>query len=437
MSTLPAARDFQTDSRRIDERKPPLLTRATLYSLVLVIAVAGIWMSLARVDRIVVAPGRLITTAPSVVVQPLQTAVVHSLKVQVGEIVKKGQVLATLDPTFSEADAARLRDRAGSLRAQIDRLRAEIADQPYRATVQTSDTRIQETIWLRRSEEIRAKLDAYDQQIHYVRAQIATAEADHAALKAQLAAAEELESMRATLLQKKLDSKINFLQAQGQRLQIDRQMELATHKAAELKKELDRLKAEKVAYLARNRQNTAEELVKVQRDYDSVRKQLEKADRASALTVLIAPEDSVVLDMAKLSIGSVAKEAEPIYTLVPLNSPLEADVRVDGRDVGHVKIGEDVKIKLAAWPFQDHGTLEGKVRTVSDDSFAPGKDGTGAPFYRARIALTTEKLHAVPPSFRLIPGMQVTAEVKAGDRTVLSYFLYPLMRGIDESIREP
>src|SRR5262249_35228955 len=91
----PAAIDFQSDARKIDERRPPWVARATLYALVAVIVVAGIWAAVAKVDRIVVAQGKLVTTASTIVVQPLETSTVRSLHARVGDIVRKGDVLAT------------------------------------------------------------------------------------------------------------------------------------------------------------------------------------------------------------------------------------------------------------------------------------------------------------------------------------------------------
>ena len=133
------------------------------------------------------------------------------------------------------------------------------------------------------------------------------------------------------------------------------------------------------------------------------------------------------------------KEAEPLYTLVPIDSPLEAEVLVEGLDVGQVKTAALTRLKLEPWPFQKHGTLTGRLRTLSEDVFNPDpkKEGEARPHYKARIEITSTKLRDVPPNFRLIPGMSVTAEINAGERTILSYFLYPLLRGLDESIREP
>jgi HlyD family secretion protein len=119
MSTLlPAVIDFQSDARKIDERRPPWVARATLYVLVAVIIIASIWAAVAEVDRIVVAPGKLVTTASTIVVQPLETSTVRSLHARMGDIVRKGDALATLDPTFSEADAGQLRGKVASLAAQ-------------------------------------------------------------------------------------------------------------------------------------------------------------------------------------------------------------------------------------------------------------------------------------------------------------------------------
>ena len=436
---LPAAIDFHSDARKIDERRPPWVARATLYVLVAVIIVAGIWAAVAKVDRIVVAPGKLVTTASTIVVQPLETSVVRSLNAKVGDVIRKGDPLATLDPTFSEADAAQLRGKIKSLAVQIERLEAELDDRPYEPKILDDEARPQSTIWTRRTEQNKAKLASYNQQIRHVEAEMATKSADREALEIRLAVGKELEGMRAFLMQKEIGSKVNYLDAKGQRLQIEREMQLAANNVTELEQELERDKAEKAAYLAEFRQKTAEELVQARRDHDAAVKQLDKAARRNDVTVLIAPEDAIVLEVAQRSIGSVMKEAEALYTLVPLDSPLEAEVSVEGLDVGHVETGAEARLKLEAWPFQKHGTLFGKVRTVSDDSFTPDpkKDSQQRPYYKARVEVTSADLRNVPRSFRLIPGMAVTAEIKAGERSVLSYLMYPLLRGLDESLREP
>ena len=160
--------------------------------------------------------------------------------------------------------------------------------------------------------------------------------------------------------------------------------------------------------------------------------------------VLTAPVDAVVLEIAKRSTGSVVREAEPLFTLVPLDAQLEAEVQIESGDIGYVKLGDATRIKLDAFPFQLHGTLPGSVQTLSEDAFrreqAGGAAGaaTGADaYYLGRIALGGTRLKGMTAKNRLLPGMTVTGEIVVGKRTVISYLLWPLTKALDEAIREP
>jgi HlyD family secretion protein len=436
---LPVALEFQSDARQVDELRPPASERAVLYILLALIACGITWASIAKVDRIVVAQGKLVTTAATMVVQPLETSVVRSLNARIGDVVQKGDPLATLDPTFSMADAAQLSGKMASLGAQIARLDAEIGDRPYAPETIDDEARLQMTIWTRRAEKYRAKVESFDRQIGETEAKIATKTADQDSLKPRLVIARELENTRHELFKKEVGSKISYLDAEARRMQIERDMQLAANECLELQQTLNRVNADKAAYVAEFRQQLGEDLVQARRERDAAAKQLDKAARRNEVTILEAPADAIVLDVAQRSVGSVMKEAEPLYTLVPLNSPLEAEVLVEARDVGQVKTASLTRVKLEAWPFQKHGTLEGVVRMLSEDVFTPDpkKEGETRPHYKARIKLTSGELRNVPDQLRLIPGMAVTAEIKAGERSVISYFLYPLLRGLDESIREP
>jgi hemolysin D len=135
---------------------------------------------------------------------------------------------------------------------------------------------------------------------------------------------------------------------------------------------------------------------------------------------------------------------------VPRDVPLEAEVNVESRDIAEIAVGQAVRLKFDAFPFQKYGTGSGVVRVISQDSFAPegknegegGPSGEGTrnasrPFYRVRVEATDLHLRGLSDQVAMIPGMTITAEMKVGRRRVISYFLYPLLRGLDESIREP
>ena len=131
-----------------------------------------------------------------------------------------------------------------------------------------------------------------------------------------------------------------------------------------------------------------------------------------------------------------------MIVLVPRDVPLQAEVNVEGRDVGQISVGQPVRIKFEPFPFQKYGTGAGTVRVISQDSFAPDPKTEAArraiaPYYRVLVDLSDVQLRLPAERAQLIPGMAVTAELKVGQRSVISYFLYPLLRGLDEGIREP
>lgn len=428
--------EFQSDSRVIEEAPVPATARLTLYALLAFIVVAIAWAALSLVDQVVVARGKLITTASNIVVQPLETSIVRSIDVRAGDIVRKGDRLGTLDQTFTEADAEQLRTRIDSLGAQARRLQAEIEGQMYKPPASaTPDEKLQEIIASKRQQQYDARTDAFDKQIARAEAGTRTKRADQTALNARLTVAREVETMRGALFAKEVGSRLQQLEAQSMRLQIERDLQLSANEILELQQEIARTRAEREAFIQDWRQKTAEELVSARRDLDGAERQLDKAKRRNALVDLMAPADAIVLEVAQRSVGSVLREAEPLFTLVPIDVPIEAEVSIDARDIGLVRAEAPVRIKLDAYPFQKHGTLEGTVRTITEDSFTEKE--SAQTFYRARVTLTSTTLRSVLDSYRLIPGMTVSAEIKSGERSVLSYFLYPLIRGLDESIREP
>ena len=155
--------------------------------------------------------------------------------------------------------------------------------------------------------------------------------------------------------------------------------------------------------------------------------------------MLTAPADAVVLEVAKLSPGSIAREAEAIFTLVPLGTELEAEVQIESQDVGYIKPNAPVHVKVDAFPFQKHGMMEGILRNVSQDSFRreSSASNVGDAYYAGRVKLKSARLDNMPIDATLLPGMTLSAEILVGKRSVMSYMLWPLTKATSESIREP
>ncbi|WP_418319358.1 HlyD family type I secretion periplasmic adaptor subunit [Piscinibacter sakaiensis] len=435
-----AAIDFLPDADEIERRPFPRVTRMMLHLLLAAMLCFVVWAAVSKVDLVVVAQGRLVTPLPNIVVQPLETSIIQTIDVRAGQVVRKGDRLATLDPTFAQADESQLRNRLSSLNTQLAAIEGELSRKmPAAQDVPTQDGQIQSRLSSERQATYASQLRRQSESIARLRSALETARQDEQALALRVQGLQEMERMTDDLVSKKLAVTSRLLDARDRLMEAERARELARNRQIELRRELSAVEAEKSSFETGWRQKLLEEMLAVSRERDAVNDQLQKANRRQSMVVLTAPADAVVLDVVKLSAGSIVKEAEPFFTLVPIGDVLEAEVQVGSQDVGYLKIGDHVRAKLDAFPFQKHGMLTGSLRTISQDAYRkderarPGPDG----YYSTRVAFTTYALDNMPAHARLLPGMAVTAEMVVGKRSVLSYLFWPLTKAMNESIREP
>ena len=432
--------EYLPDADEIERSPVPRFAQITMHVLLLSFASFGLWASLSQLDKVVLAQGRLVNPLPNIVVQPLETSIIQSVNVRVGQIVKKGDILATLDATFIRADETQLRVRLTSLETQIQGFGQELSgDGSQGKPVVSADDQLQANLLSERKANYKAQQIKMAETAAKLRAALATNRHDQKLVASRLRSLKEIEAMQEKMVAQKFGAPLQLLEAQQRSKEVERDLELVSSREQEIKRELGAFEAEKTAFERGWRQKTMEDLLGLSRERDSVKEQLQKADKRQQLVTLVAPVDSVVLDIAKLSPGSIVKEAETFFTLVPLNVVLEAEVNIDSADVGYIKLGHPVHLKLDAYPYQKHGTLDAKVRTISEDAFrrdSSAKSGADA-YYLSRITLDKSTLKNMLESSRLLPGMTLTAEIVVGQRSVISYLAWPLTKGMNEAIREP
>src|SRR5476649_1329034 len=435
--------DFLPDADAIERGPLPRFVRLTLHVLALALFAFIVWASLSRVEKVVTARGRLVNPQQNIVVQPLETSIIQRIDVQAGQIVKKGQVLATLDPTFTQADEAQLRTRLRSLDTQTAGLRDELAGKRtpgVGAGKGDADVQLQSQLSGERQGNFEAQKTKLDQNIASLQASIETNKRDQAVLSQRVKSLREVEAMQEQLMAEQFGAKLHLLEERDHRLEVERDLINQQNKANELASSLAAARAERAAFDKGWRQKMMEDLLAATRDRDGVNEQLTKADKRHQLVQLVAPADAVVLDAGKLSVGSVIREAETMFTLVPLGAEMEAEVQIDSLDIGYIKPGALAHLKVDAFSFQQHGTLDGKVVTISQDAFRreAGSSAQGLDaYYLSRITFSGSHLKKMGAGAHLLPGMTLNAEIVVGKRSVMSYLLWPLTKAVDESIREP
>ena len=399
------------------------------------------------VDKVVTAQGRVIAEDATSVIQPLDTAIVRSVNVKEGQQVRKGTLLARLDPTFVAADASALKTQVASLQAEVDRLQAETTGADYKPQDVNPNTVLQKAIFAQRRAERGYKMENYAEKISSLQAQIQRSMSDVNSYRQRLAVANDLEQKRVELERLKVGSQINRLAATDSRLEVERGLDNALGTVAQGARDMAAMKAERDAYDQNWRSQVNQDLTDQSRKLSDAKENLAKADRRQQLVELRADQDSVVLNIAKVSPGSVLQSGEQLMSLTPVDAPLEVEVNVPGNEAGFVHPGNPVMIKFDAFPSTQYGDAEGTVRVVSPDSFVGNPDEkqrgveqmpkAGQAFYRARISIDDVKLHDTPPGFRVSPGMPVNADVKVGKRTILSYMLSRVLPVVYDGMREP
>lgn len=431
--------EYQSDALELAARKLPWFGRSGILLALLILIVAVIWATVSEVDIIVEANGKLISSSQNIVMKPLERTVIKKINVKVGQVVKKGQVLITFDPTFNQAEEERLDEQIKSIGAQFRRLKAEFTEKAFspKAKVPTEDEKWQLAIFTKRNKFYQEKLKYYSQNIKRIEAAINTTSESYKKQKHRLKALEKIEKMMYDLHRKNAISLKQVLETQISRLQMESEVDKLKNRVLELMHERLSATADKNSFVEEWDKNVSEELVKIERELTSLIKQLDKARRLNSYECIYAPCDAVVHEIAAFSEGSGVREAEALITLVPINIKIEAEVNILPKDIGKVKLGDVGRIKLNAFPFQKHGTLEGKLYLISENTFQEqGAMGRKYAVYHGRMIIDGKLAH-VPDNFRLIPGMELKAELKIGRRRIIEYIIHPLIKSLDEAIREP
>jgi hemolysin D len=447
--TLPAILEFQWPSTAIANAQVPRSARGIVWIITSMVVVLIVAMGVIPVDQVVTARGIVVSQSPTILVQPLETAIVRSIDVREGEQVRAGQVLARLDSTFAAADLATLEAQVSKLEAEVTRLRAEAEAKPFDYVGLDPDWLLQSAIYAHRKAEFESKVANFRHHSDELASMIARAKSDAAGYRDRLVVAQELEQMRKQLESLQVGSKINTLAAMDNRAEMARSLANSEQTAASAALDQAALASERDAYMQGWRGDVSQKLAEASGKLSDAHEQLNKAKLRRQMVELRSERDAIVQSVAKVSVGSVLQSGQHFLTLVPADAPLEIEANISGHDNGFVHIGDPVAIKFDTFPFSQYGMAEGTVRVVSPDAFTaqdearnptstvPVLASNTEPFYRTRIAIERVALHDVPTAFHVTPGMPVTADVKVGKRTILKYLLGWVLPVAQEAMREP
>jgi len=450
LAFLPAALE-------IVETPPSPAGRAIVFILAGLFTAALVWSWWGTIDIVASATGKIVPNGSTKLIQPFETGVVRSIRVQDGQPVKAGDVLIELDPTLNAAERDHLSNDLLAEQLNVARLRAALADGDDFAPPAKADPAIvstQRQLLLHQVAEHRAKLAALDRQAAQKTAEVATTGATIQKLEAVIPVVQTRVDMRKSLMDKELGSRLIYYETLQQL--IEQQKELGVQKShlTEAEAAVAAIHETRSQALSEYRRSLADDLVKSEQKANGLAQDLIKAEQRTRLQQLTAPVDGVVQQLSVHTIGGVVTPAQTLMVIVPSDSRLEIEALVSNRDIGFVHAGQPAEIKVDTFNFTRYGLLDGEVLGVSQDAIVrerpqerPDERGRGAANdssepkgqelnYSARISLSQTRMLIDDRVVNLSPGMAVTVEIKTGSRRILSYLLSPLLRYRQEVLRE-
>ncbi|HEX7641973.1 MAG TPA: HlyD family type I secretion periplasmic adaptor subunit [Burkholderiaceae bacterium] len=445
----PDALDFAPGLLAIQESPPARLPRVVLYLVLGLFVILLAWSIFGKLDIVASAEGKLVPQSYVKIVQPADAGIVQDILVKEGERVVAGQILMRMDAKDAMADQKNVQTELSLRSLQLRRIDAELGNHPL--AKQTDDP---EDLFRQVQAQYDDRRRAYTDAVSGAQEALHKAERDDDAGKEQLAKLREV----TPILKEQADSYANMgkegyvpqLQVRDkEREYLEKSRDLKAQEATVASLDAAVAAAQKqVAELtSKYRSDLQNERIDAEGQYRKVEQEMVKQVHKTSLLELKAPQSGIVKDLATHTAGTVVSPGTVLLSLVPEHESLVAEVMVKNDDVGFVYPQQKVKIKLAAYPFQQYGMIDGEILTVgadaNDDQQASQRQGQDnnrdkAPpsIYKAIVALDSQQLTVDKSQFKLVPGMQVTAEINQGKRTVLEYILSPLEKTVRESAHE-
>lgn len=372
--------------------------RWVLWLTVVSIALFVIWASQAEIDQITRGQGEVIPTSRVQVVQSEEGGVIESLSVIEGDRVEPGARLLAFENTFAQADYLDAKAKSVSLNAALTRLRAEVLEETFSAPAIESEYAAfyatQKKLLERRRKAFSEEIASVDDILRFVEEEIA--------INAPLVAQGDV--------------------SQTEVLRLQRQ-------AAELK-------ANKINVKNRFFQEAQTELAQKEEEYERVQQMLVQRERALKQTTIVSPVKGLITNIQFSTLGAVVRPGEAIMEVVPVGDELLIEAKIATNEIGFVRIGQSVAVKIDAFDYTVFGDLAGELMYISADAQQEDTPQGEATFYKVRVITKGAFRHQKTEDLTILPGMTASVEIKTGTNTILNYLLKPITKTLAESFGE-
>ena len=431
--------DFLPAALEVLEKPPSPVGRIVSIAMMLFAALAIAWMYYSEIDVVVTAQGQVVPSGRVKLIQAAEAGVVRNIKVRDGQHVAQGEELIELDSTTTTADSARLMRERLEARVEAARLKAQLAldadlFQPP-ADVDPSIAETQQSLLISRLEERAEKLAGLDYDIARRRADGDAIHSTIVKLEQTLPLLRQRLEKNQSLARNQFLSELTLMDNKLEVIEKENELQIQRHRLTESKASLAAAIRQRKQAEAEFSAETLAALADASRRSAAITQELVKIEKRKSLQRLRAPIDGVVQQLAVNTIGGVVTAAQTLMVIVPADGELEIDAKVLNKDIGFVRVGQRAAVKFETYQFTRHGFIDGTMQWVGVDAMSDPQLGL---VYPVRILLSDTRMPNRVGGNRgaVAPGMAVTADIAIGKRRVLDYFLAPILRYKEESLRE-
>ncbi|STY90379.1 HlyD family type I secretion periplasmic adaptor subunit [Moraxella bovis] len=374
--------------------KPSVIIWVALVTIIVLIT----WASFAKIDQVTRAQATVIASDRTQEIQAADNGILSELLVKEGDDVKKGDLLAILEEERAKAALDNSATKVAALRARVARLEAEIFDRP-----------------LNFPEEVQKYTEYVQNQTELYNRRRQAITQDVASLQKMLDLAKRELAMNEPLLAHGDVSQADVIRLRRQVADIEAQITNKRNKYFE---------------------DAQTELTKAQEELESESEQLRDRTQVLEEKRLFAPVDGKVNNIAVTTIGGVVRPGDTIMQLLPTSSDLIVEAKVQPVDIAYVKEGQTASVKLDAYDYSIFGAMNGEVIYISPDTLMEKTPQGDKPYYRVQIRIAGAQVAAREDEIVIKPGMTASVDIKAMERTVLSYLTKPITKTLSEGLGE-
>ncbi len=432
--------EFLPSSQEITESPSSPLGRTTIWIIFIFLVFVISWSYIGKVDKVASAYGKIIPKGKLKIIKPMDGGIVTAIHVHEGQKVKKGQLLLELDNTIKKVDVELLEKRLKIAKLEKQFLILELENKPSKESLMLEVTdnklkshivKFQDRLNSERIIEFNEKIKVAKLIIEQKKKELMVSLEKLVSLKDKLSLYTLEERVEQKSFENGFSSEIEWRNKKS-KLDLNKQevlmqsarIERIKKNIEEVEKNYEILKREQATFLL-------EKIVTKEKEMTSLKSELMKAKKIIEYQKLTSPVDGVVNGLSAYTLGGVINPSEAIITIVPKNTPLIAEILIKNSDVGFTKIGQEVELKLETFPFQDYGTIKGKIFFISPDSV---EDENKTLVYKAQVSFDKNHLLVDGINKKITPGMTLTAEIKIGKRRIVDFFLSPFKKSVKEAI---